>query len=752
MPPTMTTQSAGRPAAASRGEGIGGRAGSGGGRTRGRSGNQGNSRDNGLGDQVGNGRNQNGDAVNDHIRGDAGNATESNDHKGCTYKEFLACNPKEYDGKGGAIVYTRWIKKMESIHDMSRCRDSQRVKYTAGLFVGKDLTWWNSKIRTRGREAAVGMYVYGLALQIHGMVAATKPKTIQKAVQIAGTLTDEALRNEKIKSNLRKKEIGENLVRIGMEGKITKGLGLGMLLLQPQSLLREVTRDCRVAPRNVNPINARNPVARSYFECGSWKPREPGRVRAFMLEAEETRQDPNIVTDVEPSDLGFNYEIKIASGGSFNVIIGMDWLSDHKAEIICHKKVLSIPLLDGKVLRVLGEKPKVKMRQLMYVRDKEKKQEKIVVVRYFPEVFPDDLSGLPQVREIEFQIELYPKEMLVAKSSYRLAPSKLEELSGQLKELQDKGFIRLSSSPWGALKCKTFDWGEEQDNAFQTLKDKLCNAPVLALPDRPKDFMVYCDASGLGLGCVLMQRGKVIAYASRQLKIHEKNCTTHDLELGAVVFALKIWRHYLYGTKSGDVRTLIMDESYKSKYSVHPGAAKMYYNLRDRPSGLLQQLKILEWKWEGISMYFVTKLPRISSGHDTIWVIVNRLTMRDDYKMDRLARLYLSEIVARHGVPISIISDRDSRFTMRFWQSMQEALRTRLDISMAYHPQTDDQSERTIQTLEDMLGACVLDVGGSWDVHLPFVEFLYNNSYHSSARCVLFEALYGRCCVLDLDW
>ncbi|GKB48803.1 putative reverse transcriptase domain-containing protein [Tanacetum coccineum] len=89
-------------------------------------------------------------------------------------------------------------------------------------------------------------------------------------------------------------------------------------------------------------------------------------------------------------------------------------------------------------------------------------------------------------------------------------------------------------------KCKTFNWDEEQENAFQTLKDKLCNAPVLSLPDGPKDFVVYCDASGLGLGCVLMQRGKVIAYASRQLKIHEKNYTTHDLELGAVVFALKI--------------------------------------------------------------------------------------------------------------------------------------------------------------------------------------------------------------------
>ncbi|GJR68218.1 putative reverse transcriptase domain-containing protein [Tanacetum coccineum] len=120
--------------------------------------------------------------------------------------------------------------------------------------------------------------------------------------------------------------------------------------------------------------------------------------------------------------------------------------------------------------------------------------------------------------------------------------------------------------------------------------------------------------------------------------------------------------------------------------------------------------------------------------------------------MERLARLYLNDIVPRHGVPISIISDRDSRFMSRFWQSIQEALGTHLDMSTAYHPQTDGQSERTIQTLEDMLRACVLDFGGSWDVHLRFVEFLYNNSYHSSVRCAPFEALYGRKCRSLIMW
>ncbi|GJT30452.1 hypothetical protein Tco_0910727 [Tanacetum coccineum] len=158
---------AGRPAVASRGRGMGERASRGGGRTGGRSGDQGNGRNDGQGGRVaqvgdqgrgqGNGWNQNGDAINDNIRGDVRNVIENNDRRGCTYKEFLACNPKEYDGKGGAVVYTHWIKKMESIHDMSGCEDNQKVKYTVGSFVCKALSWWNSQIRTLGREVAIGM-------------------------------------------------------------------------------------------------------------------------------------------------------------------------------------------------------------------------------------------------------------------------------------------------------------------------------------------------------------------------------------------------------------------------------------------------------------------------------------------------------------------------------------------------------------------------------------------------------------------
>ncbi|GJW60777.1 reverse transcriptase domain-containing protein [Tanacetum coccineum] len=150
-----------------------------------------------------------------------------------------------------------------------------------------------------------------------------------------------------------------------------------------------------------------------------------------------------------------------------------------------------------------------------------------------------------------------------------------------------------------------------------------------------------------------------------------------------------------------------------------------------KPSGLLQQPEIPEWKWENITMDFISKLPRTSK---------------------RLARLYINEIVARHGVPVSIISDRDSYFTSRFWQSLQKALGTRLDLSTAYHPETDGQSKRTIQTLEDMLRACAIDFGDNWDTHLPLVEFSYNNSYHTSVKCAPFEALYGRKCRTPIAW
>ncbi|GJT08759.1 putative reverse transcriptase domain-containing protein [Tanacetum coccineum] len=207
----------------------------------------------------------------------------------------------------------------------------------------------------------------------------------------------------------------------------------------------------------------------------------------------------------------------------------------------------------------------------------------------------------------------------------------------------------------------------------------------------------------------------------------------------------------------GDLRSVVMHESHKSKYFIHPGSEKMYQDVKklywwpnmkadiatyvskcltcarvkaehQRPLGLLVQPEMPEWKWDNITMNFITKLPR------------------ENDPLEKLARLYLNRIVARHGIPLSIICDRDERFTSNFWKSFQKALGTDISMSTAYHLETDDQSERTIQTLEDMLRACVIDFGKGWVKHLPLAEFLYNNSYHASIKAAPYEALYGRKC------
>nr|GEY90214.1 putative reverse transcriptase domain, ribonuclease H-like domain protein [Tanacetum cinerariifolium] len=617
------------PTTASRGGGTGGRAGRGGSRTRSQSSDQGNGRNDGQGGkgnevndsvdgvpnfstiitqqlqnllptivaQVGdqgrgqrNGRNQNSYAINDNIQGDVRNVIENNDHRSCTYKEFLACNPKEYDGKGDSHIRSRGDYRLVPHLVTPKNRRNER-------------------------------HVYGLASQIRGMVAAIEPSTIQKVIQIAGTLIDEALRNGSIKKIPEKsRNKGEpskdrnerddnkrtktenafattaNPVRREYTGTAPKCTAYNYYH-SPETPCRtcfnynhlgHFAKDCRVVLRNVNPINVRNPTARACYECGSTdhvkaacprlnqaqRPGETIKTKSWLLTGFrvvgtmyattlfDSGTDYSFVSTtfipllgIESSDLRFSYEIDIASG------------------------------------------------QLVEInKTKEQKQEEIVVVRDYPEVFPDDLSRLPPNREIEFCNKLVPGAISVAKYPYRLAPFEMEELSGQLKKLQEKGFIRPSASPWGApflghvisgdgihvdlskikavknweaprtlskvrsflglagycrrfiknfskitktltvltQKSKTFDWGEEQENIFQILKGKLCDAPVLALPDGLEDFVVYCDTSELGLGCVLIQRGKVIAYASRQLKTHEKNYTTHDLELGAVVFAFKI--------------------------------------------------------------------------------------------------------------------------------------------------------------------------------------------------------------------
>jgi hypothetical protein len=236
------------------------------------------------------------------------------------------------------------------------------------------------------------------------------------------------------------------------------------------------------------------------------------------------------------------------------------------------------------------------------------------------------------------------------------------------------------------------------------------------------------------------------------------------------------------------LRQLILREAHDSAYSIHPGSTKMYQDIKEkywwyglkrdvathvalcdvcqqvkaeyqRQAGLLQPLKVLEWKWEEIGMDFIVGLPRTRYGYDLIRVIVDRLTkvahfipIKTTYSGAQLVELYMSRIICLHGVPKKIVSDQGTQFTSRFWKRLHESMDTKLNFSSAYHSQTDEQTERTNQVLEDMLRACALKHGRRWHKSLPYAEFSYNNSYQASLKMALFEALYGRKCRTPLYW
>ncbi|GJV99687.1 putative nucleotidyltransferase, ribonuclease H [Tanacetum coccineum] len=791
------------------------------------------------------------------------------------------------------------------------------------------------------KSSRIKRYIARLAPKIWGMLRATQPTAIQSAILRAGILTDEAVSygtltkgNEKIKGvEESSKVVGEMMIRRRKNnGNQVKGRAFNVnavgALQDPNVMTGTFSLNHHYATVLFDSGVDFSFISTDFVPLINVKPSfvNPGYVIevADVKKVEVDRVICNCKLELGTSL--FTIDLIPLGHGSFDVIVGMDWLSEHKAEIVCHEKVVRIPLESCEILHVQVESTLGIAKALSNVKVDEPKLSDISVVRDFVEVFLEDLLGLLPQRQVEFRIDLVLGATPVAKSPYRLAPLEMQELSMQLQELQDKGFIRPSHSLWGApvlfvkkkdgalrmcidyrelnkltiknrytlpriddlfdqlqraryfskidlrsgyrqlrvhednipktafrmryghfeftvmpfgltnapavfmdlmnrvckpyldkfvivfiddilvylkykdehevhlrpvlellkkeelyakfSKCefwlqevqfvghvvnqngihvdpsyyrrfianfskiakpltlltqknKKDEWGVEQEVAFQSLKDNLCNASILSFPDDVEDFVVYCDASNQGLSCVLMQRGKVIAFASRQLKIHEKIYTTHDLELGAVVFALKTWRHYLYGTKSviytdhkslqhifdqkklnmrqrrwiklfndyeceicyhpgkanvgeafrqenvlaerlhgldqqmerredgslyfldriwvplvGGVRTIIMDETHKTMYSVHPGADKMYHDLRDmywcpgmkrdiaiyvskcltcskvkaehqRPSGLLQQPEMPEWKWDKITMDFITKLPKTKSGHDT---------------------------------------------------------------------------------------------------------------------------------------
>ncbi|GKB95829.1 reverse transcriptase domain-containing protein [Tanacetum coccineum] len=390
----------------------------------------------------GNNKNQDDNVVNDNNQGNV--RTMNNGRGGCSYKEFMAYNPKDYDGKGGVIVYTRWIEKMESVQDMSGYGENQRVKYIAGSFIGKALTWWNSQVQTRGREAAVGMtweafktltreelcpnnemqkletefwchvmveagyvvytdrfhelarldphlvtpenkrierYIYGLAPQIRVMVAATEPTTIQSDVVKARMLTDEAIRNGALKKVTKKRGNNREPSRDGNarnDNKRSKTRRAFSTTTNP--VIKEYTG---TAPKCPNSNYHHKPEA--CFECGGTDYYKVACPR--LNRAPKTRRKPYKSSD--------DYQGRSRLWEQWQPGTWKGFCDGSRGGPPGSKHSDGIPLPNGEILRVLGEKPEEKVRHSKSAKVKEQKLKDIVVIRNFPEVFPDDLSGLP---------------------------------------------------------------------------------------------------------------------------------------------------------------------------------------------------------------------------------------------------------------------------------------------------------------------------------------------------------------------
>ncbi|GJY07359.1 putative reverse transcriptase domain-containing protein [Tanacetum coccineum] len=593
----------------------------------------------------------------------------------------------------------------------------------------------------------VEKYVGGLPNIIHRSVKASKPKTMQEAIEFATEMMDkkvltiaecEAENKRKFDDTPRNNQNQQrpfkrnNVVRAYTVGPGKKKPYGGVKPLWPKC---NYHHDVQCAPKCTNWKRTGHSAPQGHFrsDCQKLKNGNQGNragngntvARARMRGHAGTNPNYNIVrfsvdtafsvfdcyhpnytrimvTDVELADE------TLIEMGSFDVIIGMDWLAKYHAVIVCDEKLVRVPFGD-EVLIFHGMSYLLAHVTMKKAEDKskEKRLEDVPIVQDFHEVFLEDLPGIPPTCQVEFQIDLMPGAAPVVRAPYRLAPSEMKELSDQLKELSDKGFIRPSSSPWGApltvknryplpkiddlfdqlqgssvyskidlrsgyhqLRVREEDipktafrtryghyvfqvmpfgltnahvifmdlmnqrkqeheehlklifellkkeqlyakfskcefWilkGDKAETTFQLIKQKLCSAPILALPEGSKDFIVYYDASIKGLGAMLMQREK-------------------------------------------------------SK-------------LTPKTSGLWVQPDIHQWKWDNITMDFVTKLSKTQSGNDTIWVIVDRLTksahflpMRETDPMDKLSRLYLKEVVTRHEILVSIICDRDPSCT-----------------------------------------------------------------------------------------
>nr|GEV17458.1 putative reverse transcriptase domain-containing protein [Tanacetum cinerariifolium] len=548
--------------------------------------------------------------------------------------------------------------------------------------------------------------------------------------------------------------------------------------------------------------------------------------------------------NIKPVEIDTSYEVELANElVSFDVIIGMDWLSKNDAAILCGKKKVSIPL-KNKALIIEGDRNQSRLKIIscikarMYIENgcelflvqvtgtvsKEKRVEDVPVICDFPEVFPEDLPGLPPPRQVEFRIDLIPGATPVARAPYQLAPSELKELSEQLKELSEKGFIRPSSSPWGAPVL----FIKKKDGSFRmcidyrelnklTIKNKYPLPRIDDLFDQLQGSSVYSKIdlrSGYHQLRIREEDIPITAFRT-QYGHYEFQVMPFGLTNAPAVFmdlmnlfALRLWRHYLYGTKCTvytDHKSLqyILDQKelnmrqrrwiellsgYDCEICYDPGKVNVVADALSRKgkesirvrtlvmtihNNMPKQIRIVQAKacekenigaegFVGEGEPFEVKADGTKCLRGRVWLplfgelrdmIILESHKSKYYIHPGSDKMYhdLKKLYWWPNMKADIATYVRKCLTCAK-RSLQESLGTNLDMSTAYHPQTDGQSERTIQTLEDMLRACVIDFGNGWDKHLALAKFSYNNIYHASIKAAPFEALYGRKCRSPVCW
>nr|GEW84796.1 putative reverse transcriptase domain-containing protein [Tanacetum cinerariifolium] len=717
----------------------------------------------------------------------------------CSFASFMKYGPTQFHVTEGAVGLVRWFEKMENTFKMSECPEVRKVKFTTATLHGRALTWWNSQVTTLGHEVANARSWAEVKQMMTDEFGPT-----EEVQRLEDELRHLKLRDMNIAAY--KKRFNKSALlcpdAVPNEKKKVELYIKGLL-----EIIKGETTSSR--PENNNRGNNHN---RGNYQNNNHhnqnNHRRQNNARALTTaqntEANQTRVSPKCnrcgkchfhqcpsrcencgkighkakdCRDIKPVKLNWSYEVELADGkvvstnsvlrgctlnlldhlfdidlmpielGTFDVIVGMDWLVERYALIMCGRKEVHVPYRNKKLV-VKSDSGVSRLKVISCIKARK-------YIKRGSQLF---LAQVMDTKPAKKQLQDMPM------------------ISNFPEELSEKGFIRPSSSPWGApvlfVKKKygsfrmSIDYRElnklivknrEEDipiTAFQTRYGHFEFQKELNMRQRHwiellSDYdceIRYHPGKGNVVADALSQKDREpLRVRSLVMKVHTN---LPDKILEAQIEAMK--EENVKAENLG--RDMIMHELHKSKYFIHPGSDKMYQDLKklywwsnikadiaifvskcltcakvkaehQYPSGLLQQPKIPEWKWEKITMDFVLGLPRTPSGYDLIWVIVDCLTksahflpMKKTDNIKKLTHQYLKEIVFRQGVP------------------------------------TDGQSERTIQMLEDMLRACVIDFGNIWDRHLPLVEFSYNNSYHASIKVGPFEALYGRKCRLLVYW